>query len=86
MPKAPTPLWDGYEDTSEDDLLDLLERKVTSALDPNDRTVDKRVAKEFAQAIASHEWLKKNRMDGAGYRERLHARADEVRVGSWRLR
>jgi hypothetical protein len=37
--------------------------------------------KDFAQAIASHEWLKQNK---DGYRERLHARADKVRVGSWR--
>ena len=84
MPSASPPLWDGYDDADEDDLLALLERKVDAALDDDDPTVDERVAREFAQAIASHEWLKKNKLDGAGHRPRLHARADEIRVGSWR--
>ena len=84
MAETPAPLWDGYEKLEEHDLLAMLERKVDSALDPDDPTVDERAAKDFAQAIASHEWLKKNRLRGAGYHERLHARADQVRVGSWR--
>jgi hypothetical protein len=84
MAETPAPLWDGYEKLEENDLLAMLERKVDSALDPDDPTVDERAAKDFAQAIASHEWLKKNRLSRAGYHERLHARADQVRVGSWR--
>jgi hypothetical protein len=86
MPNTPAALWPGYDKSSEDELLSLLESKVDAALDPDDPTVDERVAKEFAQAIASHEWLKKNRLDGTGHYPRLHARADEVRVGSWRPR
>jgi hypothetical protein len=86
MPSTPPPLWDGYDDASEDDLLGLLEAKVDAALDDDNPTVDKRVAQDFAQAIASHEWIKENRLDGAGHRPRLHARADEIRVGSWRPR
>jgi hypothetical protein len=85
MPSTPPPLWDGYDDASEDDLLALLETKVDAALDEDDPT-DERVVKEFAQAIASHEWIKANKLDGAGHRARLHARADEIRVGSWRPR
>jgi hypothetical protein len=83
MPSSPPSLWDGYDDASEDELLALLDRKVDALEDPDDPT-DERAVKDFAQAIASHEWLKKNKLDGAGYRERLHARADKVRVGSWR--
>jgi hypothetical protein len=85
MPSNPPPLWDGYDDASEEDLLQQLEDKVDAALD-EDNPLDERAAKDFAQAIASHEWIKKNKLDGAGHRPRLHARADEVRVGSWRPR
>lgn len=84
MSDSSAPLWPGYDDVDEDDLLALLEGKVDAALDPEVASVDERVTREFAQAIASHEWLKKNRLGSAGYRARLHARADQVRVGSWR--
>ena len=84
MAQTSPALWDGYDELSEDELLAMLDRKVDAALDADDPTVDERAAKDFAQAIASHEWLKKNKLDGAGYHERLHARADRVRVGSWR--
>jgi len=83
MPSTPPPLWDGYDDASEDDLLALLESKVDAALDESNAT-DERAAKDFAQAIASHEWIKREKLGGTGHRPRLHARADEVRVGSWR--
>jgi hypothetical protein len=83
MPSAPPPLWDGYDDAGEDKLLELLDRKVQAATDADDPTVDERVTREFAQAIASHEWLKQQLGD-SGYRPRLHARADDIRVGSWR--
>jgi hypothetical protein len=83
MPSSPPPLWDGYDDAGEDQLVALLDRKVDAALDADDPTVDERVARDFAQAIASHEWLKKELGD-EGYRPRLHARADDIRVGSWR--
>jgi hypothetical protein len=85
MPSTPPPLWTGYDDATDDELLDLLEAKVDAALD-DDNPLDERAAKDFAQAIASHEWVKANRLGGAGHRPRLHARADEVRVGSWRPR
>ena len=85
MPSTPPPLWDGYDDATEDELLDQLERRVDAALDEDDPT-DERVVKDFAQAIASHEWIKANKLGGDGHRARLHARADEIRVGSWRPR
>jgi pterin-4a-carbinolamine dehydratase len=83
MPTDPPPLWDGYDDASEDELLALLERKVDALFDEDDAT-DERATKDFAQAIASHEWLKENKLNGAGHHPRLHARANEVRIGSWR--
>jgi hypothetical protein len=86
MPNTTAALWPGYEDASEDDLLGLLESKVDAALDENDTTVDKRLAKDFAQAIASYEWLKENKLADGDHRSRLHARANEVRVESWRPR
>jgi hypothetical protein len=86
MSEGPAPLWPGYEDASEDELLALLDGKVDAALDDDDPSVDKRVAKDLAQAIASHEWLKQNSLGGAGHRQRLHDRADEVRTESWRPR
>lgn len=79
-----TPLWPGYDKASDDELLDLLESKIKAARDPNNDAVDVRLVREFAQAIASHEWLKQNKLDGAGHNERLHARANEVRLSSWR--
>jgi len=85
MPASPPPLWDGYDDAGEDQLVALLDGKVHAALDPHDPTVDERVARELAQAIASHEWLKQ-KLGDSGYKPRLHARADDIRVGSWRPR
>ena len=55
MPSAPPPLWDGYDDAGEDKLIELLNRKVEAATDPDDPSVDERVTRDFAQAIASHE-------------------------------
>ena len=57
MPSVP-PLWEGYDDNSEHDLLGLLDAKVEATLDPDDPT-DERATRDFAQAIASHEWLKR---------------------------
>jgi hypothetical protein len=86
MPPTPPPLWDGYDDAGEDRLEALLDRKVDAALDDDDPTVDERVARDFAQAIASHEWLKRE-LGSPDYHPRLHAEADRIRagdVGSWR--
>jgi hypothetical protein len=83
MSPSPPPLWDGYDDADEDQLVGLLDTKVDAALDPDDPTVDERVARELAQAVASHEWLK-SRLGDPGYRRRLHTRADEIRTESWR--
>ena len=79
-------LWPGYEQTDEEELLALLEGKVDAALDERNPAVDKRLAKDFAQAIASYEWLKEQRRADGRYYERLHARANEVRIESWRPR
>lgn len=83
MPASPPPLWNGYDDADDDDLLGLLEGKAAAALDDSDDSVDERLARDFAQAVASHEWLKRERGDG-GYRERVFEVANEIRVGSWR--
>jgi hypothetical protein len=86
MPATPPPLWDGYQNADEDKLRALLDGKVDAAIDPDDPTVDEMVARDFARAIASHEWLK--RKLGAGdYHAGLHAEADRIRkadIGSWR--
>jgi hypothetical protein len=81
-------LWPGYEDASEEELLALLDSKVDSALKESDKTIDRRLAKDFAQAIASYEWLKERKLADGEHRARLQARANEVRVGveSWRPR
>jgi hypothetical protein len=87
MPSVP-PLWEGYDDKSEQDLLGLLEAKVDAALDPADPTVDERATRDFAQAIASHEWLKR-REDAPSHHTELYAYARKVStddVGSWRPR
>jgi hypothetical protein len=87
MPPVP-PLWEGYDDKSEQDLLDMLDAKVGAALDPADDTVDERVTRDFAQAIASHEWLKRRADDGS-HHAGLYAYARRVStddVGSWRPR
>ena len=87
MPSVP-PLWEGYDDNSEQDLLALLDQKVGAALDPADDTVDERVTRDFAQAIASHEWLKR-RADDESHNPELYSYAKRVStadVGSWRPR
>ena len=83
MPSSPPPLWDGYDDADEDQLVAFLERKATTALDSDDPTVDELVSKDLAQAVASHEWLKQ-KLGDKGYRPKLHSLAKDIRVGSWR--
>ena len=81
MPSTPPPLWDGY-----DKLEALLDAKVEAAIDPDDPTVDEKVARDFAQAIASHEWLKQ-KLGASDYHPSLHAEANRIRsadIGSWR--
>ena len=73
MPSVP-PLWEGYDDKSEDDLLSLLEAKVDATLDPDDPT-DERATRDFAQAVASHEWLKRRGRRRLPPRRRLRLRA-----------
>lgn len=86
MPSVP-PLWEGYDDNSEQDLLGLLDAKVEATLDPDDPT-DERATRDFAQAIASHEWLKDQAADGSHHAE-VFAYARRLvtsDVGSWRPR
>jgi len=87
MPSVP-PLWEGYDGKSEHDLLAQLDDKVEAARDATNATVDERVTRDFAQAIASHEWLKR-REDPDNHHPELYAYAREVStesVGSWRPR
>lgn len=86
MPSTPPPLWNGYDDAGEDELQALLDRKVDAAVDPDDETVDEVLARDFAQAIASHEWLKQ-KLGAPDYHPRLHEEANRIRkadIGSWR--
>ena len=86
MPSVP-PLWEGYDDKSEDDLLALLDAKVDATLDPDDPT-DERATRDFAQAVASHEWLKREAGDDSHHAE-VFAYARRIKtaeVGSWRPR
>jgi len=86
MPSVP-PLWEGYDDNSEADLLAMLEAKVDATLDPDDPT-DERATRDFAQAVASHEWLKREADDGSHHAE-VFAFARRIKtdeVGSWRPR
>ena len=86
MSPTPPPLWNGYDDAGEDELEALLDRKVDAAVDPADPTVDEDVARDFATAIASHEWLKQ-KLGADDYHPRLHAEANRIRkadIGSWR--
>jgi hypothetical protein len=78
-------LWPGYEQTEEQELLDLLEGKVAAAEDESNQAVDKRLAADFAQAIASYEWLKERNRAPGEHRQRLQVRANAV-VESWRPR
>ena len=71
MPSTPPPLWDGYDEAGGDKLEALL---------------DEKVARDFAQAIASHEWLKQ-KLGASDYHPSLHAEANRIRsadIGSWR--
>ncbi|MGI8780623.1 MAG: hypothetical protein ACR2L8_10760 [Solirubrobacteraceae bacterium] len=82
MPSSPRPLWSGYDDADEDDLLALLDGTDRAADDPDDPTVEKAVSGGLAHAIAKHESIKQE-LDPDNYRPRLHARASEI-AGSWR--
>ena len=86
MPSTPPPLWDGYDEAGGDKLEALLDAKVDAALDPGDQTVDEKLARDFAQVIASHEWLKQ-KLGAPDYHDALHAEADRIRTAdteSWR--
>ena len=49
MPSVP-PLWEGYDDNSEQDLLGLLDAKVEADARPRRPDVDERATRDFAQA------------------------------------
>ena len=87
MPSVP-PLWEGYDGKSEHDLLAQLDDKVEAARDATNATVDERVTRDFAQAVASHEWLKREAGDDSHHAE-VFAYARRIKtgeVGSWRPR
>ena len=84
MPGTPPPLWRGYEEAAEDDLLALLDAHDKAANDRSDPTVNTAVASALATAIARHEALKQDQ-DPDNYRPRLHERAAEI-AGGWRPR
>jgi len=83
MPATPPPLWPGYDDADEDDLLALLGNTEAAANDPADDTVRPNVAGGLATAIAEHEAIKKD-LDPDNYRPRLHERASAI-AGGWQL-
>jgi hypothetical protein len=82
MPSTPPPLWHGYDETSEDDLLALLDATESAANDPGDDTVRPNVVGGLATAIAEHEAIKKD-SDPDNYRARLHDRASAI-AGGWK--
>ena len=82
MPATPPPLWPGYDNADEDDLLALLGNTEAAANDPADDTVRPGVAGGLATAIAEHEAIKKD-LDPDNYRPRLHERASVI-AGSWK--
>ena len=84
MPGTPPPLWRGYDTSSEDDLLELLDAHDSAANDRSDPTVNTAVASALATAIARHESLKQEQ-DPDNYRPRLHERASAI-AGGWRPR
>ena len=83
MTKNTSELWPGYEGSKQEELLDLLESKVTAAEDDKNPAVDKRVVADFAQAISSYEWLKERGHAPGEHRQRLQVRAQAI-VESWR--
>jgi hypothetical protein len=82
MPSTPRPLWPGYDEADEDDLLALLDQTDSAANDPGDDSVRPNVAGGLATAIAEHEAIKKE-LDPDNYRARLHERANAI-AGGWR--
>jgi hypothetical protein len=80
MPDSPRPLWPGYDDQTEDDLLDLLDENERKAGDAGDDTVRDGVPGGLAIAIATHEKIKEE-LGAENYRPRLHARAQEIADG-----
>jgi hypothetical protein len=84
MPGTPQPLWPGYDDASDDDLLSLLDEKERAGNDDSDDTVEPNVAGGLAAAIATHERIKRD-LDPDNYRPRVHERASAI-AGGWRPR
>jgi hypothetical protein len=82
LSRTPPPLWPGYDDASDDDLLDLLERTDNAANDREDPTVNTAVASALATAIARHEALKQEQ-DAGNYRRAVHERASAI-AGGWK--
>ena len=82
MPSNPSPLWPGYDDASDDDLVELLDGKDSAARDPDDPTVDPEVASALATAVERHEAIKREQ-DPDRYRERVHEHAATITRG-WR--
>ena len=80
MPSTPPPLWRGYDEASEDDLLDLLDTTETAANNPGDDSVRPNVVGGLATAIAEHEAIKQE-LDPDNYRPRLHERANSITRG-----
>jgi hypothetical protein len=81
MPSTPPPLWPGYDEASEEDLLSLLDSTASAADNPDDDTVRPNVSGGLATAIAEHEAIKKE-LDPDNYRARLHDRANVI-AGGW---
>jgi len=82
MSTTPSPLWPGYDETSEDDLLALLDGKESAAQDADDPTVNTAIATALATAVARHEAVKKEQ-DPDNYRRSVHERAAAI-AGGWR--
>jgi len=82
MPGTPPPLWPGYDEASEQQLIELLDRTDNAANDRDDPTVNTAVASALATAIARHEALKQEH-DAGNYRRAVHERASAI-AGGWK--
>lgn len=69
-----TPLWPGYDKTSDDEIVSLLDSTDAAAKDDSDASVDPELVGGLAKAIERHEALKQ-KQDPDNYREQVHKHA-----------
>ena len=81
MPGTPPPLWHGYEEAAEDDLLALLDAHDTARTTATTRRYDMPSRAPWPRPSRGTSALKKDQ-DPGNYRPRLHERASAI-AGGW---